>query len=115
VRNHWHGGWIMLFWKFLRSAPMPFGTMLWDAAKDSLRQAGGDPAEAEIAAAAANLLTTLRCMPGRSRSHRGRRCRGRTSCPFVFPLSGRLRRHADVRALPLLPDEAQELPFTAIH
>jgi len=56
VRNHHDGGWITLFWKHLRSMPAPFGELAWNHALARLRERGANPAEPEIAAAAAALL-----------------------------------------------------------
>jgi putative transposase len=57
VRNHHDGGWISATWTHLRSAPVPFGDLAWDHARQILAERGGDPAtEAEITAAATALL-----------------------------------------------------------
>jgi transposase InsO family protein len=57
VRNHHDNGWINATWTHLRSAPVPFGDLAWDHARQILAERGSDPAtEAEIAAAAAALL-----------------------------------------------------------
>jgi hypothetical protein len=56
LRNHQDGGWITLFWKYLHSAPEPFGELAWDHALAGLRERGENPAEPQIAAAAAALL-----------------------------------------------------------
>lgn len=57
VRNHHDGGWIMVPWKHLRTAPVPFGETAWQHARAVLAHRGQDPAtEAEIAQAAAALL-----------------------------------------------------------
>lgn len=56
LRNHWDGGWIILFWKHLRSTPAPFGELAWNHALAGLRDRGDNPAEPEIAAAAATLV-----------------------------------------------------------
>jgi transposase InsO family protein len=57
VRNHHDGGWINATWTHLRTAPIPFGELAWDHARQVLAERGSDPAtEAEIAAAATALL-----------------------------------------------------------
>ncbi|MGF6885976.1 putative transposase [Nocardia sp. GAS34] len=59
VRNHRDGGWIQAPWTHLRAGPAPFGEQAWDHARQMLARRGTDPAtEAEIAAAAAQLLDT---------------------------------------------------------
>jgi transposase InsO family protein len=59
VRNHHDGSWIMVPWKHLRTAPIPFGETVWQHARAVLAQRGQDTAtEAEIAQAAAALLDT---------------------------------------------------------
>jgi putative transposase len=56
------GGWIPVFWKFLSSAPMPFGELLWEHATEQARQEG-DATEAEIAAVAAAVMDRAACGP----------------------------------------------------
>jgi putative transposase len=59
IRNHHSndGGWITVPWKHLRSAPVPFGELAWQHAREILAQRGQDQAtEAEIAQAASDLL-----------------------------------------------------------
>jgi hypothetical protein len=94
IRNHHHGGWLTATWKHLRTAPAPFGEQAWNHARQLLAARGSDPAtEAEIAAAAADLLDRAGQGPGagepaapqqdqaaaRTRSPRSRRVRGRTA------------------------------------
>ena len=98
IRNHHHGGWLSATWKHLRTAPAPFGEQAWNHARQLLAARGSDPAtEAEIAAAAADLLDRAGQGPGpgpgpgapaspqqdqpadRTRSARSRRVRGRTA------------------------------------
>jgi putative transposase len=93
VRNHHHGGWLPATWKHLRTAPVPFGEQAWNHARQLLAARGSDPAtEAEIAAAAADLLDRAgqgpgpgepappgRQAAGRTRSPRSRRVRGRAA------------------------------------
>lgn len=52
IRNHPESGWIMLFWKHLRQAPIPFGELAWDHVRRGLP----DGTEEELAAATQNLL-----------------------------------------------------------
>jgi putative transposase len=56
LRNHWDGGWIILFWKHLRSSPASFGELAWNHALAGLREHGENPTEPEIAAAVTALL-----------------------------------------------------------
>jgi putative transposase len=95
VRNHHHGGWLSATWKHLRTAPAPFGEQAWTHAREILASRGSDPVtEAEIAAAAADLLNRAGQGPGpgpgepaspnqqaasRTRSPRSRRVRGRAA------------------------------------
>ena len=94
IRNHHHGGWLTATWKHLRTAPVPFGEQAWTHARQLLAARGSDPAtEAEIAAAAADLLDRAGQGPGpggaaapqqdqaaaRTRSPRSRRVAGRTA------------------------------------
>ena len=94
IRNHHHGGWLAATWKHLRTAPVPFGEQAWNHARQLLAARGSDPAtEAEIAAAAADLLDRACQGPGagepaapqqdqaagRTRSPRSRRVAGRTA------------------------------------
>jgi putative transposase len=90
IRNHHHGGWLTAAWAHLRSGPVPFGEQAWNHARQLLAARGSDPAtEAEIAAAAAELLDRAEKGPGPgpggpgtaaggSRSPRSRRVRART-------------------------------------
>lgn len=59
VRNHPEPGWIMLFWKHLRQAPIPFGELAWDHVRRDLP----DGTEEELAAATQNLLARARPAP----------------------------------------------------
>ena len=52
VRNHRGTGWIMLFWKHLHHAPIPFGELAWDHVRRGLPE----HTEEELAAAAQDLL-----------------------------------------------------------
>ena len=96
IRNHHHGGWLSATWTHLRTAPVPFGEQAWNHARQLLAARGSDPAtEAEIAAAAADLLDRAGEGPGpgpgepaspqqdqaagRTRSPRSRRVAGRAA------------------------------------
>lgn len=91
VRNHHQGGWIMLFWKHLHRAPMPFGELAWDHARRTLP--GGT--EEEIADATAALLQRAHRGPASSTcpapSKRDRRVTARTRAtsppPSTQPLT----------------------------
>jgi putative transposase len=81
IRNHHDGGWITATWTHLRHAPVPFGDLAWDHARQILAQRGTDPAtEAEIATAAAALLDRAEQGPPRATpaTKRSRRVAGRT-------------------------------------
>jgi hypothetical protein len=53
VRNHHATGWIMLFWKHLRQAPVPFGELAWK----HVQRDRTEHTEEELAAATQDLLT----------------------------------------------------------
>ncbi|MEV5210873.1 Mu transposase C-terminal domain-containing protein [Micromonospora sp. NPDC053740] len=80
VRNHRDGGWITVGWKHLRTAPMPFGEVAWQHARNILGRRGEDTAtEAQIAAAAARLLDRAEQGPEpKVTTPRDRRVAGRT-------------------------------------
>ncbi len=84
LRNHWDGGgWITIGWTHLRSAPMPFGEMAWDHARQQLPGQGRDSTEEEIAEAVAALLRKASVGPqvakdGRRASRRDQRVTART-------------------------------------
>ena len=95
VRNHHGQGFLEATWTHLRTAPAPFGELAWARAREILADRGSDPVtEAEIAAAAADLLDRAGQGPGpgpgepaspqqekaaRTRSPRSRRVAGRTA------------------------------------
>ena len=92
VRNHHDQGFLEATWTHLRTAPAPFGELAWARAREILADRGSDPVtEAEIAAAAADLLDRAGGGPsrqapaqqhhaaGRARSPRSRRVAGRTA------------------------------------
>jgi putative transposase len=65
VRNHWDGGWVTVFWKYLSTAPVPFGELAWDHARRQLAGDGRNPAEQEIARAVETLLQRAHQGPGK--------------------------------------------------
>lgn len=75
VRNHWDGGWITVFWKYLRSAPIPFGELAWDHTRQALTLDGSSPTEQEIATAVNDLLR--RAYQGPTPDEPGRRLTAR--------------------------------------
>ena len=92
MRNHHDQGFLEATWTHLRTAPAPFGELAWARAREILAGRGSDlVTEAEIAAAAADLLDRAGDGPsgqaparqhqaaGRSRSARSRRVAGRTA------------------------------------
>jgi hypothetical protein len=92
VRNHHDQGFLEATWTHLRTAPAPFGELTWTRARETLAARGSDPVtEADIAAAAADLLDRAgdgpsgqaparqRQAAGRIRSARSRRVAGRTA------------------------------------
>lgn len=97
IRNHHHGGWLSATWTHLRTGPVPFGELIWAHARQIVAARSTDPVtEAEIAAAAADLLDRAGQGPGpgssgqapveqqqqpedRRRSSRSRRIAGRTA------------------------------------
>lgn len=78
VRNHHQGGWIMLFWKHLHRAPVPFGDLAWD----HVRRGMPDGTEEQLADATTALLQRAHRGPteaeGRTASKRDRRVAART-------------------------------------
>jgi hypothetical protein len=60
VRDHWHGGWITVFWKQLHRIAAPFGELAWDHTRRRLPGAS----EEEIADAVADLLKRAHDGPG---------------------------------------------------
>lgn len=66
VRNHWDGGWIIVFWRYLSSSPVPFGELAWDHARQQLATEGKGLAEEEIAEATQSLLQRAHQGPEKS-------------------------------------------------
>jgi len=87
VRNHHGQGFIEVTWTHLRTAPAPFGELTWSHARQVLASRGSDPVtEAEIAAAAADLLDRAGGGPARqapAKQHHA--AAGRTSSPRSRP------------------------------
>ncbi len=90
VRNHHGDGeWLEATWKHLRHTPVPFGELAWDHAARGLPEG----TEAEIAQAAADLLTRAHAGPGEAETkpkkgtRRDRRVAARTKAapPVVTP------------------------------
>jgi putative transposase len=117
VRNHHDQGFLEATWTHLRTAPAPFGELTWARAREILAARGSDPVtEAEIAAAAADLLDRAGNGPGpsgqapakqhqaasRTRSPRSRRVAGRTAATVTpawpRPAGGEEDSAADGRA-----------------
>ncbi|MET9906126.1 TnsA-like heteromeric transposase endonuclease subunit [Streptomyces sp. NPDC006476] len=88
VRNHHgDGAWIEATWRHLRHAPVPFGELAWDHAAQGLPEG----TEAEIAEAAAALLTRAHAGPQdteakpKKRTHRDKRVAARTKAAPPVP------------------------------
>ena len=96
IRNHHHGGWLTATWTHLRTAPVPFGEQAWNHARQLLAARGSDPAtEAEIAAAAADLLDRAENGPGPGPGGPGTGAAGQGSRPHAltaFPAGRRAHR-----------------------
>ena len=102
VRNHHDQGFLEATWTHLRTAPAPFGELTWARAREILASRGSDPVtEAEIAAAAADLLSRAGDGPsgqapakqhqaaGQTRSPRSRRVAGLHMAAFTEYEAGR--------------------------
>ena len=96
IRNHHNGGWLTATWTHLRTTPVPFGEQAWNHARRLLAARGNDPAtEAEIAAAAADLLDRAEKgpKPGPGRPGIGAAGQGSRPPPLTaFPAGRRTRR-----------------------
>lgn len=78
VRNHRGQGWITATWRYLRTAPVPMGELVFDRAHQVLTErAQRKPQEAEVAQAAVELLDRATDGP-EERPTRRRSVRGRT-------------------------------------
>lgn len=66
VRNHHGTGWIILFWKHLHHAPIPFGELAWDHVRRGLPE----HTEEELAAAAQDLLARAHAGAATARDRR---------------------------------------------
>jgi hypothetical protein len=92
VRNHHDQGFLEATWTHLRTAPAPFGELTWSHARQILASRGSDPVtEAEIAAAAADLLDRAGDGPGPSGQAPAQQhhAAGRTSSPRSRRVAGR--------------------------
>jgi len=104
IRNHHHGGWLSATWKHLRTAPVPFGEQAWNHARQLLAARGGDPVtEAEIAAAAADVLDRAGNGPGPSGQSPAKQ---QAAASTRSPRSRRVRGRAAATAAPLWPRPA---------
>jgi hypothetical protein len=91
VRNHHDQGFMEATWTHLRTAPAPFGELAWAHARQVLASRGSDPVtEAEIAAAAADLLDRAGDGPARQAPEQQHHAAaGRTSSPRSRRVAGR--------------------------
>ncbi len=107
IRNHHHGGWLSAAWKHLRTAPVPFGEHAWTHARQLLAARGSDSAtEAEIAAAAADLLDRAGNGPGPGPSGQAPAKQHQAADRTCSPRSRRVRGRAAATAAPLWPRPA---------
>jgi putative transposase len=108
IRNHHHhGGWLTATWTHLRTAPVPFGEQAWNHARQLLAARGSDPAtEAEIAAAAADLLDRAEKGPEPGPGRRGSARRGKAAGGTRSPRSRRVAGRAAATAAPQWPRPA---------
>ena len=103
MRNHHDQGFLEATWTHLRTAPAPFGELTWSRARQILASRGSDPVtEAEIAAAAADLLDRAGQGPGEPASPQQDQAAGRTRSPR----SRRVRGRAAATAAPAWPRPA---------
>jgi Mu transposase, C-terminal len=92
VRDHWNGGWIIVFWTQLHRVAAPFGELAWDHARS--RQPGAT--EDELAGAVADLLQRAGRGPGdpagetgqAETARRDRRVAARTKAAQPLPIPG---------------------------
>ena len=104
IRNHHHGGWLTATWTHLRTAPVPFGEQAWNHARKLLAARGSDPAtEAEIAAAAADLLDRAEKGPGPGPGGPGSARQGKAAGGPRSPRSRRVAGRAAATAAPQWP------------
>jgi transposase InsO family protein len=107
IRNHHHGGWLSATWKHLRTAPAPFGEQAWNHARQLLAARGSDPAtEAEIAAAAANLLDRAGQGPGPAPCEQASPQQDQAAAPTRSPRSRRVAGRTAATAVPQWPHPA---------
>ena len=104
VRNHHHGGWLTATWTHLRTAPVPFGEQAWNHARQLLAARGSDRAtEAEIAAAAADLLDRAEKGPQPGPGGQGPARQGKAASGTRSPRSRRVRGRTAATAAPQWP------------
>lgn len=104
VRNHHHGGWLTAAWTHLRTGPVPFGELIWAHARQIVAARGADPVtEAEIAAAAAELLDRAGKGPEPGPSGRGSARQGKAAGGQRSPRSRRVAGRAAATAAPQWP------------
>jgi transposase InsO family protein len=90
VRNHHGQGFLEATWTHLRTAPAPFGELTWSHARQILASRGSDPVtEADIAAAAADLLDRAGGGPARQAPAKQQHAAGRISSPRSRRVAGR--------------------------
>jgi len=92
VRDHWNGGWIIVFWTQLHRVAAPFGELAWDHVR--CRQSGRT--EEELADAVDSLLRRASQGPDdasretstpKRAARRGRRVAARTKAAQPLPVS----------------------------
>jgi hypothetical protein len=104
IRNHHHGGWLSATWKHLHTTPVPFGEQAWNHARELVAARGSDPAtEAEIAAAAADLLDRAGKGPGHGPDGQASEQRGKSAGRAHSPRSRRVRGRTAATAAPQWP------------
>ena len=107
IRNHHHGGWLTVTWKHLRTALVPFGEQAWNHARQLLAASSSDRAtEAEIAAAAADLLDRAEKGPEPGPGRQGSPRQGKAAGGTRSPRSRRVAGRAAATAAPQWPRPA---------
>jgi putative transposase len=107
VRNHHHGGWLTATWTHLRTGPVPLGELIWAHARQIVAARGTDPVtEAEIAAAAADLLDRAGKGPGPGPGGKAPPQRGKAAGSPRSPRSRRVAGRTTATASPQWPRPA---------
>jgi hypothetical protein len=113
---------MMAYWKLLKGKPAPFGALAWDHALADLRRNGDDPAEAEIAQRAQELMALAHAGPAdepprskRKPTARDRRVAAlteaaRPSLPAAGQDAPRDDQHEPARDDPQEPDPGTQAP-----